>query len=222
MLGNTTQFMQRLTSQKAALAKGLLSKSKRSEQGLTLLECLVSIMVVTAVISAITPPIMLTVATRVQNRRADQAKQLAQGAVDRVRRLVEKGSYSAQDLERLVPDVVADVYTTPVERRPAQEVDINGDNKKDFWVQVFRDAGTPDPVDPTKPPVAFKLGVRVYAFFNDPQPLEVQKASLGLTSATGSQKRRPLAVLYTDVAISDSRDSRSNYCRFLNNNTPCP
>jgi type II secretory pathway pseudopilin PulG len=221
MLGNTTQFIQRFTSQKAALAKGLLSKSKRSEQGLTLLECLVAIVVVTAVISAITPPIMLTVATRVQNRRADQAKQLAQGAVDRVRRLVERGNYTRQELDRLVPDVVGNVYTIPVERRPEQLIDINGDNRNDFWVQVFRDAGTPDPVDPTKP-VAFKLGVRVYAFFNDPQPLEVQKASLGLTSATGSQKRRPLAVLYTDVAISDTRDSRNNYCRFLNGDTPCP
>lgn len=68
-------------------------QSKYSEQGFSLLEALISIAVIAVVISSFTPPIFLAVGTRVQNRRAEQAMQLAQAEVDRVRRLVERGQY---------------------------------------------------------------------------------------------------------------------------------
>ncbi len=68
------------------------------EQGLTLIECLVAIVIVTLTILAITPPIMLATGTRIQSRRAEQANQIAQGEIDRIRFLVERGGYTLNEL----------------------------------------------------------------------------------------------------------------------------
>ena len=74
----------------------------QSEQGLTLIECLVAIIIITLTVVAITPPIMLATATRVQSRRGEQATQIAQGEIDRVRLLVERSdkllNYLKEDL----------------------------------------------------------------------------------------------------------------------------
>lgn len=74
----------------------------QSEQGLTLLECLVAMIIITLTVVAITPPIMLATATRVQSRRGEQATQIAQGEIDRVRLMVERSdkllNYTKEDL----------------------------------------------------------------------------------------------------------------------------
>ncbi|HIK14913.1 MAG TPA: type II secretion system protein [Leptolyngbyaceae cyanobacterium M33_DOE_097] len=63
-----------------------------SEQGLSLTECLVAIIILSLLGLAITPPMFLAAGTRVQARRADQANQIAQSEIDRVRSMVERGS----------------------------------------------------------------------------------------------------------------------------------
>lgn len=68
------------------------------DQGLTLIECLVAIIIITITILAITPPILLATATRVQSRRAEQANQIAQAELDRIRFVVERGGYNLNDL----------------------------------------------------------------------------------------------------------------------------
>jgi prepilin-type N-terminal cleavage/methylation domain-containing protein len=60
-------------------------------QGLTLIECLVAILMVALLASAIAPALAVAVATRVQSQKSEQALQLAQAEVDRVRRLTEEG-----------------------------------------------------------------------------------------------------------------------------------
>lgn len=75
-----------------------LRRRAGGEQGLTLIECLVAIIVITITIVAITPPIMLATATRIQSRRAEQANQAAQGEIDRIRFIVERGGYTLNDL----------------------------------------------------------------------------------------------------------------------------
>lgn len=68
--------------------------------GLTLIECLVAIAVIAATSATIAPVIVLSVATRVQNQKSEQALQLAQGEIDRVRLLVERNStYTVADLK---------------------------------------------------------------------------------------------------------------------------
>jgi prepilin-type N-terminal cleavage/methylation domain-containing protein len=78
----------------AVLAKSQGRPTKASEQGLTLLECLMAIVVIGLTMAMITPPLVISAATRVQNRRAEQAMQIAQGEVDRVRTLVAKDQHT--------------------------------------------------------------------------------------------------------------------------------
>jgi prepilin-type N-terminal cleavage/methylation domain-containing protein len=59
-------------------------------QGFTLIEALVAIVIISITLVSITPPIILATATRIQNRRAQQAVQIAQGEIDRIRVLVER------------------------------------------------------------------------------------------------------------------------------------
>ncbi|XGV94975.1 MAG: hypothetical protein ACAF41_19800 [Leptolyngbya sp. BL-A-14] len=73
-------------------------RSHASEQGLTIIECLVAIVIISLTIVAITPPIMLATASRIQSRKVEKANQVAQGEIDRVRLLVERGSYVLNDL----------------------------------------------------------------------------------------------------------------------------
>lgn len=220
-------------TQKLAFVKALLRKSKGSQQGLSMLECLVAIVVVTAVISAITPPIMLSVATRVQSRRAEQARQLGQAKVDEIRRLVETGNYTREELNRIAPAYVGGTgqicnAAVPFDR-DKQAVDIDrgvdnprNDNKPDFWVQAFRNEGIQDPN--ADRPVAFDLGVRVYRFYEGRTPTQIKRASIGFTTAEGSQRDKPLVTLYGRVVLSDSKNSRQNYEDIIkaNQNPVCP
>lgn len=69
----------------------LLQNRARSPKGLTLIECLVAILMVALLATAIAPALALAVATRVQSQKSEQALQLAQTEIDRVRRLTERG-----------------------------------------------------------------------------------------------------------------------------------
>ena len=93
--GFAFRFSLSLTQKMAA------SRQLSSDQGLTLIEGLVAIVVVSITLVSITPPIFWATGTRVQNRRAEQALQIAQGEIDRVRTLVDQGK-AAIDL--LPPD----------------------------------------------------------------------------------------------------------------------
>ncbi|MGD1902531.1 MAG: hypothetical protein ACFB9N_09860 [Geitlerinemataceae cyanobacterium] len=70
------------------------ARRRSPTSGITLIEGLVAILITSAVTVAITPPIFLSAATRVQNRRAEQATQLANGQIDQVRVLMEQGVQS--------------------------------------------------------------------------------------------------------------------------------
>lgn len=101
-------LLQRLPSTQAGrvplrgTAKLLPAQRQSSEQGLSLIECLIAIVIIALTVVAILPPIMLATATRIQARRADQANQIAQGEVDRIRTIVERGSYYINQLPEAV------------------------------------------------------------------------------------------------------------------------
>ncbi len=143
----------------------------QSEQGFTLVESLMGMVIISIVVVAMTPPILLTVGTRVQNRRAEQAMQLAQGEIDRVRVLVEQSKYKTDDVLPAAVDKDVLKIDNPIESVAAPKtppddiiksenksctnlyagaqiavaktlrVDIDRDCKKDFLVQTFRDNG---------------------------------------------------------------------------------
>lgn len=222
-------------SKQLLILRWFVDRTSRSEQGVTLLECLVAIMVIAVTIAAITPPIFVAVATRVQNQRAEQAQQLAQQEIDRTRLVVERGVYTVADLP---PDLgVANVATAPppssaatilndrtqaTSATRAYTVDVNRDGKEDFLVQIFRNPGV-NGVTNNPPPVAFAMGVRVYAAQARPRlgSLSAEPAALKFVTGQGQQISRPLAVLYTQISRSDSRNSLGHQCRLLGG-TNCP
>ncbi|WP_155968395.1 type II secretion system protein [Kamptonema formosum] len=168
------------------------AKRKRTEKGLTLIECLMGILVITLVIAAITPPLLVAFATRVRNFRVENAMKAAQGEIDRVRLVIDTGDYT--NLTQNIPPCVnatcadttanynldnvpppapnANLLTCPLVNTTGTlstnwcYVDLNGNNQWDWGdlaVQTFR-TPTPQPVlDNTgQRPLAFVMGVRVY------------------------------------------------------------
>jgi prepilin-type N-terminal cleavage/methylation domain-containing protein len=76
---------------------------RSSNSGFTLIESLVAIMVISITLVAITPPIFWATGTRVQNRRAEQALAIAQGEIDRVKAILERGGdVNALDLPKSI------------------------------------------------------------------------------------------------------------------------
>jgi type II secretory pathway pseudopilin PulG len=63
--------------------------------GLTLLEALVAMIIIGVIISVITPPVFIAVATRVYQRKTEQALNIAQQEIDSVRRTVSSGDYKS-------------------------------------------------------------------------------------------------------------------------------
>jgi len=223
--------------------RGLLFSRRQSstvdsanQQGLTLIECLVAIVVIAITVATITPPIFLATATRVQARRGEQANQIAQGEVDRVRQLIERGTYTITQLPSnagtgaagtvaaassvgatLLSPAACSTYppATPIASNALVPVDIDGDCKPEFAMQVYRTGdclpASLTGVTPTPPPYAFDLGVRVYTYRDGETlpPLTTDRASLGLAAGkrdTGTT-RRPMQVLYSRIARVNSSEA---------------
>ncbi len=200
----------------------LFDKRRSTTEGLTLMECIVAITVVALTGALIPPPLFLAAATRVQNRRSEQALQIAQGEIDRIRTLVEQGEHSENNIPEAVtednfppaaPDTIENVIRTfnaTCTNRPLFDnsnipvnallpIDVDGDCSEDFYLQSFRTSGSR--LTDTKPS-DFDVGVRVYSrsvIGNGGQlrALQTEQASLRFTSGEGSQRQLPLAVLYT-------------------------
>ena len=143
-------------------ARHSAQRSPSPDAGLTLIECVVAIAVIALTGAMIGPPLVMAAATRVQNRRAEQALQLAQGEVDRVRAMVVRGE-GQDDLlpaksnksnleEQAVPTTTSgklrspatcntyDVSNTTHVPTTTQVlmVDVDGDCEEDFLIQSFR------------------------------------------------------------------------------------
>lgn len=244
----------------SALVRNLLRQGDQSprpagtqstEAGLSLVECLVAIAVIAITASVILPPLFISAATRVQNRRAEQALQVAQGEVDRVRTLVMRGEHTPANL----PSVVAFPGGNPRDYAPptsasttlmksvrdtcntynggtvppsvAIPVDLDGvlnasgRCEPELYMQVFRTSGSVSTVESAaggqQRPEDFDLGVRVYSVVANgnwgSMTAPVIPASLQLTSAQGSQRLRPLAVLYTEIPWTERSSTLCDFQR---------
>lgn len=200
------------------------------EEGLTLIECLAAIVVVGLIGAAIAPVLVLSVATRVQSQKSEQALKVAQSEIDAIRVLLERGGDDltganfppvaagfADDAvtTALGPDAVTndpDNYDADYTR--ARPLDIDDDGTFDFAIQSYRTAG--EEIDSL--PVAFTLGVRVYDYRAVEAArgnLDTRQASIGLTSSEGDRALQPLATLYTAMSVSDDDQSFCNYIDYL-------
>lgn len=205
---------------------------QKSEAGLTLLECLVAIAVISITSALIAPVVVISVATRVQSQTAEQALQVAQGEIDNVRSVVERsGDYTSDDLgiasvttTTVATDVAAPATTAAdydlTNATVAKTIDVDRDGDPDFAVQTFRTQGR---ADSDGRPIAFEIGSRVYTYqavndnaanLEDPP---TGGARLALTSSTGEgmDDQRPVAVLYSRIVKSDETDSLCDYIEYL-------
>ncbi len=159
------------------------------QSAFTLIESLVAIIVITITIVSVIPPIFWATATRVQNRRVEQAIQLAQGEIDRVRTGIERRDFTLADLPPEYPGGAANApapttiddtklrsvspgCNTAGDGRPPSQVtatipvdtDPGGNCTPEFYVQVFRGTGvTPSSAIPGAVPDGLVMGVRVYS-----------------------------------------------------------
>ncbi|NJN01378.1 MAG: type II secretion system protein [Leptolyngbyaceae cyanobacterium RM1_1_2] len=153
-----------------------LSPQTSSEAGLTLIECLVAIIIIGLTVSAVTPALIISVASRVQSQKAAQALEVAQAEIDQVRTLVERGGndYTLARLNASAPFVAtagAITYSTaaqvPVPTDAAvdstayyiakdptitKKVDQDGDGNADYAAQIFELLQRP----PTQPPLPWE------------------------------------------------------------------
>jgi type II secretory pathway pseudopilin PulG len=161
---------------------------KSSEQGLSILECLIAVAVLGLTVGLVLPPLVIASATRVQTRRAEQALQLAQGEIDRIRVLVERNRHTPDRLPAVAPAGVsleavpgpgaafnqlksasncASRYTNnaQIPANRALLIDVDGDCQADFMMQTFRTQGatTLSEREDQRRPSDFHMGVRVYS-----------------------------------------------------------
>lgn len=222
-----------------------LVQRQSTEQGFSLLEPLVAILILAAVMAAFTPPLVLAVATRVRNFRVEQAIKVAQAEVDRNRRLIERQTQPGDLIPRLPPaatpntadpaSIGAPTSTTPncnpnnglpataLSWCPVPTLDGSAPTlgMQVFRTQIFNLDGTAGH-NASKLPVAYRLGVRIYTIESLRQnagSLETETRGLALSPTTQSL-RAPLAVLYGPVARSDFTTTNESALRricILNN-----
>jgi prepilin-type N-terminal cleavage/methylation domain-containing protein len=209
--------------QQAQLAGSTAQPQTTAVAGLTLIECLVAIVVIGISVAAVAPALVLTVATRVQSQKAEQALNLAQTEIDQVRLVVERGS-DGYEASTPISTPIADIRTVgapssfvalATDEQEARLVDIDGDGSNDFAIQTFRSEGYTPPG--SSDPIAFDMGVRVYDIqaqenYGD---LETTQAAIGLTSGAGQRRNKPLAVLYTSIVRGEADEALCGYVRFI-------
>lgn len=209
-----------------------MAKTKPTEKGLTLIEALAAIVIFGLSITAVTSPLMLSMATRVRAHRAQQAMQLAQGEIDRVRLLLERGDIN-DDLEDLLPPdggtgeaaavtapTAQDAACAPGAGAPAagtatQWCLVTVNENDEFAVQTFR-TKTQNISTPDSPPAGFVMGVRVYtkAAIDNNGTVGTEPISLAFSAANTSSPG-PLVAIYTPIVRSDLPNSASIYNALL-------
>lgn len=238
----TTSLKQRVRAISHRLAGGRVnSLNQPDEEGLTLIECLVAIVVIGLTVSTITPAFIVSAATRVQSQKIEQALEVAQGEIDYVRLLLERGTYTDAALPpstavsnfqpALWPgptpgaaNIVTVAASTPYQglaNNKTKKVDIDGDGTYEFAVQAYRTQG----IALEGNSIVFGMGVRVYdikAVENGTATMATTAARAGLTGGEGERGRRPLATIYTTVGKGDKANSYCQYIRVLNASASTP
>ncbi len=184
------QLHQRLGALCNASLSRFMADDNGQEQGLTLVECLVALILIAFVAGSVTPALVIAVATRVEY----------------------VATYTGPTAGSLAASTAT--YST-VGTTTARAVDIDGDGDNDFGIQIFR---TPGQLNNSDLPIAFTVGVRVYdavAIQNGGAgTLDIDEARIGTTGGEGERGRLPLATVYTTVASADTSESYCGYYEF--------
>lgn len=185
-----------------------------SQSGFTIIESLMAIVVVAILMTAIAPVIILSVASRVQSRRVEQASQAARSYIDGLRTgaieaptttiTPDKSQYFFKEVAAPnggAPNL-ANLYCVDLDNTPGCTVG----SSKDMAIQAFRSV-TATSVDPND---GYRLGLRVYRAdaFKDDGPLQKNQPGKKVTQSTftagiGASKA-PLVEMTTEIVTSET------------------
>lgn len=213
-----------------------------SQKGLTLIESLTAIVITGVILSLIAPPLLLSAATRIQSRKAEQAQGIVRQEIDRIRAALsrEDGIPVENEDGFVPPETTADpLNSAPSPNdlvnqrsnldapRKALRVDVDGDGEDDFFVQLLRNPGARFGSGIATCQLAvFEMGVRVYdiaaAENLTNNTLGIAPISVQMTSGLNQRETNPLAVGYTEVSRSDLKISLLEYREYLNEQQTIP
>lgn len=243
----TAKRASKQTLQTTKAGKILASYSKSREGGFTIIESLVAIVVVSILLAAIAPVLILSVATRVQARRVEFATQAAKSYIDGVRtKQIQPPAPPTTDTALKDSNVTANPGSlncaansyctnttgatspgTPPAPTNFYCIDFDGDNTcrnsstTDMVVQVFRNKTST---------TGYALGVRVYRAnaFKSGITFKASKDSTSsnpikqqqtFTGGTGLSKlQAPLVEMSTD--INDTIPSYRDLCSRIQGSDP--
>jgi len=223
-----------------SLLKLPLNPKSSSDQGLTLIESLVAVVMTGIIIAAIAPPLLFSAATRIQSRNAEQAQAIAREEIDRIRAALsrEEGipvggetgfappvSATSPLHNTAGPDTLVTTRSNLAYVNEAVVLDADGDGDDDFFVQLIRDSGVRFGSGFASGQLAvFEMGVRVYdiAAEDNLGSLNVEPASLGGTNSLSQRDTNPLATAYVEISRSDLKLSLDEYREYLQCQQPSP
>lgn len=200
-----------------ALTRRSQNPRKSSSSGFTLIESLVAIVVVSTLLTGIAPLVAVSVASRVQARRIDQATQAARAYIDGVRGgtvPIPQRYVKALPASRIVDSD----FTPPANIYPVSDplrdagvlVDTNNngfsvDDPQDLVIQPMRNNGV-DAVPFTRlNKEGYELVVRVYRSdaFESGAPTQVTQTGSIFTSTNGA-RNYPLVVMRAQIFPTQS------------------
>lgn len=230
----------------------LSGSNRSSEAGVTLLECLVGIAIIAVTATLILPPLFIASASRAQNRRAEQAFQIAQDEIDRIQALVASGRHNNTNLpaaeaftnganvgpptavagvRKCVNTGLANQYTgSGVGALQAIPIDIdgitlNGDPcAPEFYMQVFRSVNPNDTAPGGNRQNSFILGVRVYSAIAQPNfgSMATPVQPAALNITSGTGSQRVRPLVALYPRMTWS-DQGTTLCQLhQQGGTPCP
>jgi len=201
-----------------------------SQAGFTIIESLMAIIVVSVLMVAIGPVVVMSVAVRVQARRVERASEAAKTYIDSV----NSGKTPAPPVSTLlrtssagfldkVPAPTASKWPPQLDWSKSSELycvdldptpDCSLNSSRDLVIQAFRTPSAPPPAA-DNPAQGYRLGVRVYRAdaFRGSGTLGTKEQAAFKGSLGG--RKVPLVTRITDIAPQGENNSLPTWCTRL-------
>lgn len=205
-----------------------------NQSGFTIVESLMAILVAAILMTAITPVIVLSVATRVQSKRVEQATQAAKAYVDGLRTgaisppsttiELANNQYFLQGVA--APDstesALTSLYCVDLDNLDNDGLSLDdpdgctAGSARDLAIQAFRSVTTAS----TDPNNGYRLGLRIYRAdaFDSSGLLKRNEPDKNVTQATFTgglgDRKAPLVEMMTEIFVTD-KTTYQNYCTRL-------
>ena len=207
---------------------------RSNQSGFTIVESLVAMLVVAILMTAITPVIVLSVATRVQSKRVEQATQAARAYVDGLRTgairppnttiELATNQYFLQGVAAPIgtQSALTDLYCVDLDNLDNDGLSFDDPDgctvgsARDLAIQAFRSV-TASSIDPNN---GYRLGLRIYRAdaFSDGGLLKRNEPDRKVTQATFTgglgDRKAPIVEMMTEIFVTD-KTTYQNYCTRL-------